>query len=67
MSNEKNQLLPQQFYGQGVEKRQRGELGAARNDFKKAWELDPDFCEAKVALDMLDDILRFGNMEQYNV
>ena len=67
MSCKKNLLSPKQLYEQGVEKRQRGELGAARNDFKKAWESAPDFCEAKAALDMLDDILRFGNMEQYNV
>jgi hypothetical protein len=67
MGGEKNQALAQQRYVQGVEKRQQGELGAARNDFKKAIELNPDFCEAKAALDMVDAILRFGNVGQFNL
>ncbi|MDR2938549.1 MAG: hypothetical protein LBU92_06415 [Prevotellaceae bacterium] len=67
MNHEKNQAAAQNFYASGVEKRQRGELGAARNDFKKALDLLPDFCEAKTALDMVDAILRFGNVGQFNL
>ncbi len=67
MINEENKSAAQQLYAQGVEKRQRGELGAARNDFKKALDLFPEFCEAKVALDMVDAILRYGNPGQHNV
>ncbi len=66
MDNE-DKIVAQQLYAQGLEKRQQGELGAARNDFKKALELSPDFCEAKAALDMVDAILRFGNMGQFNL
>jgi outer membrane protein assembly factor BamD (BamD/ComL family) len=55
------------LYEQGLEKRRQGDLGGARNDFRKAAELDKSLREAKVAVDMLDDILRFGNTEQHNV
>ncbi len=67
MTGEEKSILAQQLYAQGLEKRQRGELGAARNDFRKALDLAPDFCEAKVALDMVDAILRYGNPGQHNV
>ena len=55
------------LYEQGLEKRRQGDLGGARNDFRKAAELDSALREAKVAVDMLDDILRFGNTAQHNV
>ncbi|MDR2814209.1 MAG: hypothetical protein LBB79_06095 [Prevotellaceae bacterium] len=55
------------LYEQGLEKRRQGNLSGARNDFCRAAELDCTLREAKVAADMLDDILRFGNTEQHNV
>ncbi|MDR0711181.1 MAG: hypothetical protein LBF67_02380 [Prevotellaceae bacterium] len=55
------------FYEQALEKRRQGDLGGARNDFRKAAALDNSLHEAKVAVDMLDDILRFGNTDQHNV
>jgi hypothetical protein len=55
------------LYQQGLEKRRQGDLGGARNDFRKAAELDSALREAKVAVDMLDNILRFGNTAQHNV
>lgn len=55
------------LYEQGLEKRRQGDLGGARNDFRKAAELDSALREAKVAVDMLDNILRFGNTAQHNV
>ena len=67
MTTTENILAAQTLYAQGVEKRHRGELGAARNEFKKALDLNPDFAAAKTALDMLDDILQHGNRERYNV
>jgi len=67
MTTEKSKLTARALYAQGVEKRHLGELGAARNDFKKALDLNPDFAEAKAALDMLDSILQYGNTERYNL
>ncbi|MDR3188155.1 MAG: hypothetical protein LBT94_03090 [Prevotellaceae bacterium] len=55
------------FYEQGVAKRRQGNLSGARNDFRRAAELDASLREAKAAVDMLDDILQFGNTEQHNV
>ncbi|MDR1342378.1 MAG: hypothetical protein LBK18_03870 [Prevotellaceae bacterium] len=55
------------LYEQGLEKRRQGNLSGARNDFRRAAELDKSLHEARVAVDMLDDILRFGNMAQHNV
>jgi outer membrane protein assembly factor BamD (BamD/ComL family) len=57
----------QELYEQGVEKRRKGDLGGARNNFYAALEADPNCQEAKVALEMLDRILRFGNTAQHNV
>lgn len=70
MQVEANQAAAEQarlLYGQGLEKRRQGDLGGARNDFRKAAELDSRLREAKVAVDMLDSILRFGNAAQHNV
>ncbi|MDR1416944.1 MAG: hypothetical protein LBJ57_05955 [Prevotellaceae bacterium] len=55
------------LYERGLEKRRQGDLSGARNDFRKAAELDTSLREALVAIDMLDDILQFGNMAQHNV
>jgi lipoprotein NlpI len=57
----------QTYYQRGVEKRQQGDLGGARNDFSAALACDPAFGEAQTALEMLDSILRFGNPQQHNV
>ncbi|MDR0419598.1 MAG: tetratricopeptide repeat protein [Prevotellaceae bacterium] len=55
------------FYTEGQRFRKKGELGNARNCFKKALELQPDYAEAKVALEMVDSILSFGYTDMYNV
>lgn len=57
----------QDFYAEGQQFRKKGELGSARNCFKKALELQSDYPEAKVALEMVDSILSFGNTDMYNV
>jgi hypothetical protein len=63
----KKARLARTLYEQGLEKRRQGDLGGARNDFRRAAELDENLHEARAAVDMLDSILRFGNMEQHNV
>jgi hypothetical protein len=55
------------LYERGLARRRQGDLSGARNDFCSAAELDKNLHEATAAVDMLDDILQFGNTEQHNV
>ncbi|MDR1226627.1 MAG: hypothetical protein LBK47_06985 [Prevotellaceae bacterium] len=62
-----NTKSARELYERGLEKRRKGDLSGARNDFYAALEVDVGCREAKIALEMLDSILRFGNTGQHNV
>jgi hypothetical protein len=66
-SAQKNASQARLLYERGLEKRRQGDLGGARNDFRRAAELDGSLREAQAAVDMIDNILRFGNTAQHNV
>ena len=53
------------FY-RGKVNRMKGDLIAALNDFHKTLVLDPNHIEAKVSIEMINNILKFRNPDLLN-
>lgn len=54
------------FYYRGKTRWQRGDLSAALNDFYKALDINPNYNQAKVSIEMVKQILAFRNPDLYN-
>lgn len=54
------------YYNRGKVNRMKGDLIAALNDFHKAYNIDPNHCEAKVSIDMINSIISFRNPDLLN-
>lgn len=54
------------YYNRGKVNRMKGDLIAALNDFHKACNIDPNHCEAKVSIDMINSIISFRNPDLLN-
>lgn len=54
------------WYNMGKVNRMKGDLIAALNDFHKAYNMDPNHCEAKVSIDMINSIISFRNPDLLN-
>lgn len=53
------------FY-KGKVNRMKGDLIAALNDFHKTVDIDPNHCEAKVSIEMINSIIAFRNPDLLN-
>ena len=54
------------WYNRGKVNRMKGDLIAALNDFQKAFNINPTHCEAKVSIDMINNIIAFRNPDLMN-
>lgn len=55
------------WFLRGKTRRQKGDLTGANNDFYKALDLDPNHQQARVGVEMLQQIFAFRNTDLYNV
>jgi Tfp pilus assembly protein PilF len=53
------------FY-RGKVNRMKGDFIAALNDFHKTVDIEPNHCEAKVSIELLNNILSFRNPDLIN-
>ncbi|NVO10756.1 MAG: hypothetical protein HXX16_12385 [Bacteroidales bacterium] len=53
------------FY-RGKVNRMKGDLIAALNNFHKTVDIDPNHCEAKVSIELINNIIAFRNPDLFN-
>lgn len=54
------------FFNRGKVNRQRGKFSEAINDFQKALDINPNYNQAKVSIEMVKGIISFRNPDLYN-
>lgn len=54
------------WFHRGKVNRLKGDLIAALNDFHKTVDIDPNHCEAKVSIEMINNIIAFRNPDLLN-
>jgi Tfp pilus assembly protein PilF len=54
------------WYNRGKVNRMKGNLIAALNDFHRTVDIDPNHCEAKVSIEMINNIISFRNPDLLN-
>lgn len=54
------------WFNRGKLHRMKGDMIAALNDFHKTVDIDPNHCEAKVSIDMINSIIAFRNPDLLN-
>lgn len=54
------------WFHRGKAYRMKGDLIAALNDFHKTVDIDPNHCEAKVFIEMINSIISFRNPDLLN-
>jgi Tfp pilus assembly protein PilF len=54
------------WFFRGKVNRMKGDLIAALNDFHKTVDLDPNHCEAKVSIELINNIIGFRNPDLLN-
>lgn len=63
---QKNPCDYEAYFLRGKLYRQKGQIAQAINDFALSLELNPNFTEVQVALDMARSIVSFRNPDLYN-
>ncbi|MHC1705283.1 MAG: tetratricopeptide repeat protein [Tenuifilaceae bacterium] len=64
MNNDQQNFLL--WFNRGKVYRLKGDFIAAINDFQKALDINPDFKEAEVSIEMLKNIISFRNPDLLN-
>jgi Tfp pilus assembly protein PilF len=54
------------WFFRGKLNRMKGDLISALNDFHKTVDLDPNHCEAKVSIELINNIIGFRNPDLLN-
>lgn len=54
------------WFHRGRANRMKGDMIAALNDFHKTVDIDPNHCEAKVSIEMINSIISFRNPDLLN-
>lgn len=63
---ENDPLNAEAYYNRGKALRQKGDMVAALNDFRKTLEINPNHNQAKVSIEMVNKIFGFRNPDIYN-
>ncbi len=63
---EANPMNAEAFYYRGKVKRQKGNFSEAINDFQRALDINPNFNQANVSIEMVKQIISFRNPDLYN-
>jgi len=63
---EENSKNVEAWYNRGKVYRMKGDFIAALNDFHRTIDIDPNHCEAKVSIELLNNIIAFRNPDLLN-
>jgi len=61
-----NRQNAEAFYNRGKVNRSKGDFTAAINDFRQVLEINPNYTEASVAIEMMKNILSFRDPNLLN-